>query len=137
MRALEHALDAAPATDEARVQASRGTLHMRAAVIAGRAGDADAATGHLDHARSFADSVPESVYDGTAFGPSSVRAHEVSVAVSLGDRHLQRALNIAQEWSPPKGLPAERRSGFYIEMARAQLWAGLRDDAFEDGADAS
>ncbi|MGW3635912.1 hypothetical protein ACWD7F_38395, partial [Streptomyces sp. NPDC005122] len=34
-------------------------------------------------------------------------------------------------WKPPADLPAERRSGFYIELARAQLWAGLFDDSFE------
>lgn len=66
-----------------------------------------------------------------AFDPDSVRAHEVSVAVSLGDEHIAWALDVASEWKPPKELPAERRSGFYIELARAQLWTGLADDAVE------
>ncbi|WP_326809001.1 helix-turn-helix domain-containing protein [Streptomyces sp. NBC_01775] len=131
LRALEHALDAAPAPDTGPSKVARGALHMRAAVIAGRAGRADSAALHLDEAHRLGDEVPEGVYEGTAFGPSSVRIHEVSVAVSLGDAHLQRALDIAHEWAPPPELPAERRSGFYIEVARAQLWAGLRDDAFE------
>lgn len=103
---------------------------MRAAVIASRAGDATAAGAHLGEARKFGDRVPEGIYHGTAFGPSSVRIHEVSVAVSLGNDHLGRALTLAQEWSPPQNLPAERRSGFYIELARAQLWSGRPDDAF-------
>ena len=61
-----------------------------------------------------------------------MRIHEVSVAVSLGQDHLHRALDVAREWKPPaEEVPAERRSGFYIELARAQLWAGKRDDAFE------
>ncbi|WP_431983170.1 helix-turn-helix domain-containing protein [Streptomyces qinglanensis] len=131
LRALETALDAAPRTSGAPEVAARGTLHMRAAVIAGRAGREDTATMHIGEARRCADAVPEKVYYGTAFGPSSVRAHEVSLAVSLGGRHLQRALDIAHEWAPPRDLPAERRSGFYIEVGRAQLWAGLVDDAFE------
>ncbi|MFJ9891709.1 hypothetical protein ACIQPR_00110 [Streptomyces sp. NPDC091280] len=55
----------------------------------------------------------------------------MSVAVSLGDGHVGRALDIAAEWKPSLDLPAERRSGFSIELARAQLWSGLADDAFE------
>ncbi|MET9354472.1 helix-turn-helix transcriptional regulator [Streptomyces sp. NPDC006617] len=131
LRALEQALDAAPSPSAASAIAVRGALHMRAAVIAARANDDSVATRHLDEARTFADQVPEDVYWGTAFGPDSVRAHEVSVAVSLGDDHVTRALDVASEWKPPEELPPERRSGFYIELARAQLWAGLAEDAFE------
>ncbi|WP_435601589.1 helix-turn-helix domain-containing protein [Streptomyces sp. C10-9-1] len=130
LRALEAAVDrtAAP-TDPMRI-AARGALHMRAAVVAGRAADADAASMHLAEARRLADEVQEGAYAGTAFGPDSVRAHEVSVAVSLGRDHVVRALDVAREWKPT-GLPAERRSGFYIELARAQLWSGQPDGAFE------
>ncbi|MGA5824428.1 transcriptional regulator, partial [Kitasatospora sp. NPDC094028] len=70
-------------------------------------------------------------YYGTAFGPDSVRIHQVSVAVSLGGDHASAALDVTHEWKPPAGLGAERRSGFYIELARAQLWAGMPDGAFE------
>lgn len=131
LRALELAVDAAPAPASARHAAARGALHMRAAVIAGRAEDSDAAALHLAEARQLADTVPEQVYSGTAFGPDSVRAHEVSVAVSLGREHVARALDVAEEWKPGDSLAAERRSGFYIELARAQLWSGFSDDAFE------
>lgn len=130
LRALETAIDAAPPPGRAQETAVRGALHMRAAVIAGCAGDAAAATTHLDHARRLADQVLEGVYCGTAFGPSSVRIHEVSVAVSLGHDHIQRALDIGRHWTPQPELPEERRSGFFIELARAQLWAGCADDAF-------
>jgi transcriptional regulator with XRE-family HTH domain len=131
LRAIEAALQTSPLPTSHQAIAVRGALHMRAAVIGGRAENADAAELHLAEARRFGDQVPEGVYAGTAFGPSSVRIHEVSVAVSLGSDHVQRALEIAREWSPPSDLPAERRSGFYIELSRAQLWAGLADDAFE------
>ncbi|MBL1100171.1 helix-turn-helix domain-containing protein [Streptomyces coffeae] len=131
LRALEAALDAAPVGDDDATVAARGTLNMRAAVIAGRAGLVEAANFHLFEARRLGDAVPESVYQGTAFGPESVRIHEVSVAVSLGHDHVRRALDVANEWAPPQSLPAERRSGFYIEVARAQLWTGLARDAFE------
>ncbi|MET8011734.1 helix-turn-helix transcriptional regulator [Streptomyces sp. NPDC005271] len=131
LRALEAAMDAMPAPLDVAAVASRGALHMRAAVMAGRASDADAASLHLREAHRFADAVSEGVYQGTAFGPDSLRVHEVSVAVSLGDAHVHRALEFARAWAPPLTLPAERRSGFYIELARAQLWSGLPDAAFE------
>ncbi|MGW0864473.1 helix-turn-helix domain-containing protein [Streptomyces sp. NPDC002611] len=128
---LEQAIDASPSPLDRPSTAARGALHMRAAVIAGRAGDADAAGLHLADARRLGDTLPEDAYDGTAFGPDSVRAHEVSVAVSLGQDHVHRALVVAEEWTPPESLPAERQSGFWIELARAQVWAGRPDDAFE------
>lgn len=131
LTALERAIDASPAPLGRQATAARGALHMRAAVIAGRAHDADAAELHLDEARRLGDAVPEGAYAGTQFGPDSVRAHEVSVAVSLGQDHLQRAFDVAEEWEPPEHMPAERRSGFWIELARAQVWAGRPDDAFE------
>jgi hypothetical protein len=104
---------------------------MRAAVIAGRDGNVDAARQHIEAARALADRVPERAYLGTAFGPHSVRIHEASLAVSLGQEHAHRALEIAREWAPPRETSAERRSGFYIELARAQLWAGRAQHAFE------
>lgn len=131
LRALEHAIDAAPAPDSTMTAAARGALHMRAAVIAGRADQPQAAVMHMASAAELADFVPEDVYGGTAFGPDSVRVHEVSLSVALGTAHLGRALEIAREWAPPRDLPAERRSSFYIELARAQLWAGRPDHAFE------
>ncbi|MGW7209542.1 helix-turn-helix domain-containing protein [Streptomyces sp. NPDC054837] len=131
LRTLEDAIDSAPVPSTVPAIAARGALHMRAAVIAGRARDAIGSATHLAEARALAYQVPESVYLGTAFGPDTVRIHEVSVAVSLGDDHVDRALTAAHGWTPPAELPAERRSGFYIELARAQLWAGLADHAFE------
>jgi transcriptional regulator with XRE-family HTH domain len=131
LRALELAVDVAPAPSDPTSTAARGALHMRAAVIAGRANDADAAATHLAEARELGDTIREDVYGGTAFGPDSVRTHEVSVAVSLGGDHVGRALDVAEEWKPGDALPQERRSGFYIELARAQLWSGRSDDAFE------
>ncbi|PWI45953.1 helix-turn-helix transcriptional regulator [Streptomyces sp. ICBB 8177] len=132
LRALETAIDQAPRPTTFDAIAARGALHMRAAVVAGRGGSKDSAFSHLQEATDLADQIPEGVYEGTAFGPSSVRIHHVSVSVSLGNEHLGRALTLAREWKPPRDeVPAERRSGFYIELARAQLWAGHRDDAFE------
>lgn len=131
LRAIESEIDRLPTGRQRQQIGVLGSLHMRAAVIAARAANPDAAMSHLAEARRLGDLVTEDIYYGTAFGPSSVRIHEVSVAVSLGDRYLQLALNISDNWAPPSEIPAERRSGYYVELARAQLWAGLKEAAFE------
>lgn len=108
--------------------AAYGALQMRAAVVAGRAGKADTAWDHLEEARRAAEMAPEGVYFGTAFGPSSVRIHELAVAVELGDNPA--AVQRAAAWHPPATLPAERRSHYYIDLARAQLRLGHHHDAY-------
>ncbi|MEV8626008.1 helix-turn-helix transcriptional regulator [Streptomyces sp. NPDC051079] len=131
LTALEHAIEAAPAPTTRIQAAARGALHMRAAVIAARGANVAAADDHLDEARAYGQQVVEGSYLGTQFGPDSVRIHELSLAVSLGREYVDRALRVPTEWKPPASMPAERRSGFYIELARAQEWAGLPDHAFE------
>ncbi|MFC1410005.1 helix-turn-helix domain-containing protein [Streptacidiphilus sp. N1-12] len=129
LRMLETSIDRAPAPDDCPAQAAIGALHMRAAVVAGRMKDKASAHMHLAQARPLADGLREGVYAGTAFGPASFRVHEVAVAVELGDGPT--ALAAAREWKPPTDLPAERRSHYYIDVARAQLWQNRSADAFE------
>lgn len=129
LRTLEAAIDATPTGRSHSVTAAVGALHMRAAVAAGRIRQGDRAKEHLQHAKTCATRVPEAVYAGTAFGPDSYYVHEVAVAVELGD--AQTVLDAARAWKPPGYLPAERRSHFYIDIARAQLWQSRDDDAFE------
>jgi transcriptional regulator with XRE-family HTH domain len=99
-----------------------GSLHMRAAVLAGRTGQAGTIASSLAEARDAARHVPDGIYYGTAFGPSSVRIHEVAAAAEHGDSGT--ALARAKGWQPSAAVPAERRSHYFIELARAQLWAG-------------
>jgi hypothetical protein len=107
--------------------AAYGALHMRAAVVAGREGKRDAAWDHLGEARRVARDVPEGVYVGTAFGPSSVRVHHLAVAVELKDNPA--AIEQAAAWSPPRSLTAERRSHYFIDLAVAQADIGFHHDA--------
>src|SRR5690348_11763961 len=100
---------------------------MRAGVLAASAGLSGAAALHLAEARDISRHIPDAAYYGTAFGPSSVRIHEMAAAAELGD--YQAALRKAAVWQPPPTVPAERRSHYFIELARVQLWAGHRDDA--------
>jgi transcriptional regulator with XRE-family HTH domain len=126
-RTLETAAEQVPTLDTASSAAAFGALHMRAAVVAGRAGKAELATDHLREARRAAANVPEGVYQGTAFGPASLRIHELAVAVELLD---PLGIERAASWHPPGELPAERRSHYYIDLARAQLALGHHEDAY-------
>jgi transcriptional regulator with XRE-family HTH domain len=128
---LEGALDTARNAGGACSPAALGALHMRTAVVAARGGDAVGSRAHLNEAARMAGDLAEGVHLGTAFGPSSVRIHEVAVAVSLGQEHVGHALDIARGWKPGAEIPAERRSGFFVELGRAQLWAARPDEAFE------
>lgn len=119
------------AADQLRVglspgeSAAYGALHMRAAVLAACARESDQARDHLRAAHDAARNVAEGVYGGTAFGPSSVRIHEVSLALSLDDPTC--ALAVAAGWEPAESLPAERRSHFYVDLARAQSLTGRHE----------
>ncbi|MET8845985.1 helix-turn-helix transcriptional regulator [Amycolatopsis sp. NPDC004625] len=128
-RSLVRAIDRVPASRSTVDSAvARGSLAMRAAVVSARAGKAEEAGEHLADAYRAAECAPEGVYLGTAFGPASVRIHEVAVAQELGDSPT--AVQRGSGWHPPRELPAERRSHFYIDLAPAQLDVGRLDDAF-------
>ncbi|GAA4238986.1 hypothetical protein GCM10022254_57220 [Actinomadura meridiana] len=134
LRALEIALDDLPPLASVDLRAAAGALHMRAAVVAARlTEDFAAVDDHIKEARRLAQEVPEGVYHGTAFGPASLHVHEVSVAVELGDAtgavQLASGGKTAVERPQLDGLPAERRSHYYVDLARAQLWLGMRDEA--------
>ncbi|GAA3570986.1 hypothetical protein GCM10022222_63850 [Amycolatopsis ultiminotia] len=106
--------------------AADGALHMRAAVVNGRAGRSDSAWNHLAEARRAAARVRDGVYFGTVFGLSSVGIHDLAVATEL--KESGTAVERAGSWTPPVRRPAERRSHYYIELAGAQLDIGLHED---------
>jgi transcriptional regulator with XRE-family HTH domain len=118
-RVLEKAAEAVRLGVSVGESAAYGALHMRAAVLAAHAGQAEYARDHLRAAHDAAQRVDEGIYGGTAFGPSSVRIHEVSLAINLDDP--TGALAAAAGWEPTGSLPAERRSHFYVDLARAQF----------------
>jgi transcriptional regulator with XRE-family HTH domain len=122
LQALRDAADRVDPGMSCEAMAVYGSLHMRAAVLAASAGVAGQAASHLAEARDSAWRVSEGVYYGTAFGPSSVRIHEVAAAAEQGD--AVGVLARADGWRPSLAVPAERRSHYFIELARAQLWAG-------------
>ncbi len=56
-----------------------------------------------------------------------MRIHEVTLAVDTGDP--DNALRLAADWDPPEDLPAERRSHFYIDLARSRAMLDSPDYA--------
>ncbi|MDH6137127.1 transcriptional regulator with XRE-family HTH domain [Kitasatospora sp. MAA4] len=132
LRALQQAIDTAPAPATEQLQATVGALHMRAAVVAGRMRDPDTAHTHLTEAAALTAGIRERVYHGTAAGPDSLQIHRLAVAVELGNAPgLNSAIRAASSWQPPHNLPSERRSHYYIDLARAQMQLGRRDHAQE------
>lgn len=108
-----------------------GQLHLGAAVMAGRSKDGAKAEGHLAEAERIAVGTGEAAkVHYLAFGPTNVRVHQVSIMAELDqyDAAVQtaRGLQIPREW------PQSRKSHHFAEVARAQLWTGDLDAAFEN-----
>jgi hypothetical protein len=125
-RMLERAAASVPSA-AGPVAAAYGALHMRAAVLAARAGRLDQANDHIAEATATAARTDEGIYTGTAFGPDSVRIHHVTLAVDAGDP--ADALRLAAGWVPPLRVPAERRSHFFVDLADAQTRCGQHEHA--------
>lgn len=128
-RMLDRAATAVEVGKSPIASATYGALHMRAAVLAAREGDPEAARGYIGEAADAARNVPEGIYRGTAFGPASVRIHRLSLALDSDD--IEAALAVTDGWTPPLTVPAERRSHFFVDLARTQYHAGRADDAVE------
>ncbi|MGH2600304.1 MAG: helix-turn-helix domain-containing protein [Dehalococcoidia bacterium] len=128
-RMLERAVATLAPQVSSRAAAVYGSLHMRAAVTAARAGDAVRARDHMADANRWARDTAEGVYFGTAFGRASVKIHRLALAVELRD--VDSALRIAGSWTPPRAIPAERRSHYYVDLARAHMQAGHRDKVLD------
>ncbi|WP_224274116.1 helix-turn-helix domain-containing protein [Streptomyces sp. LS1784] len=132
LRSLRVAVDRMPAPSTEPLMAAAAALHMRAAVVAGRMRRPDEARTHLREAEALAVRVRERLYDGTAVGPDSLEIHRLAVAVELGESgDLREAVDAAARWAPPRSLPAERRSHYYIDLSRAQVQLGRPQHAAE------
>ncbi|MEU5696739.1 helix-turn-helix transcriptional regulator [Actinosynnema sp. NPDC020468] len=123
--AEEHALtsaDALPATDRADAT-WRGMLMLIAAVSAARRGDKPEARQRLRHAEHCATVLGHDANIGfTAFGPTNVAIHRVSVARSSDDpHHLLAEAEQVDIATLPDGLHG-RRGRFHLDNA----WAHTR-----------
>ncbi|GAA1873990.1 helix-turn-helix transcriptional regulator [Myceligenerans crystallogenes] len=128
-------LERAQADVDVRVDGSAGqymagSLHLRGAILAARAGDAQSAETHLVEARNLADRAGADSNGGwyqLTFGPSNVGVHDVATAIELGDGPT--ALNRAEPLRLASGFPAIRAGHHYMDLARAYLWQGRNDRA--------
>jgi len=114
-------------TDEA-TRSVYGSLHLRSAVLAARAGRRSQADAHLAEARDIAATVRAGAnHYGMEFGSANVGLHEVSAAVEMADGTL--ACSRAREVERAgllTGLPPVRVGHYHIEVARAWLYHGDR-----------
>jgi len=111
-----------------------GSLHLREALVAARAGRADEAWGHLDEAADLAGRVGETDVHDLAFGPSAAVMYAVSVGADLGDG--VRALDAAAARTAPLELAPELLGCHCIDLARARLLVGDRAGALRALQDA-
>lgn len=94
-----------------------GTIHLVGAMASARAGDRQLAESHLNRANNAAHQLGRDAnYLWTAFGPTNVRIHEVSVAAELGD--YQRASHLGATVDVSR-MPIERQVRHRLEVARA------------------
>ncbi|MGW6743103.1 helix-turn-helix domain-containing protein [Streptomyces sp. NPDC055025] len=115
-----------------------GSLQLRAAVSAARAGRRAEARERVAHARAAADRMTEyagpPVYDrhSTTFSPGNVQIHAISVALEMHEQG--QALSINRRTSPDviESLPNSRRGHHHMDLARAWLWDGNRDSALKE-----
>jgi transcriptional regulator with XRE-family HTH domain len=109
---------------------TKGALALIGAVASARRGDSAAAQNWLDRARRLADNLgTDANYGWTAFGPTNVRIHEVSVAVDLDkpDRAIELAAPVDTDLLP-SGLKS-RRGQLHIDSAWAYLQIGSDPEA--------
>ncbi|GGO90990.1 hypothetical protein GCM10012280_37800 [Wenjunlia tyrosinilytica] len=109
------------------LSAMAGVLHLRAAVIAGRAGDGDHADARLNEARALARRTGELSDYGVGWGPANVGVHAVAIASDLDE--YGRAVQLAEEVRFPRGWDRARAGHHRIDLGRAHTLAGHPNDA--------
>lgn len=114
-----HALDDLRATEDGSTMdgvALQGALLSVAAVASARQGQGWDARDRLREADKLARVTGERNTAWTAFGPTNVAMHAVSVEVETGE--VAEALRLADSVDPPASLSIERRVAFLLEQAK-------------------
>ncbi len=112
---------------ERSTRAVRGTLQLRAAMMAAKQSDASGLLDWLGQAGELAAVTGETNDYAMAFGPLNVALNEMAAASSQDD-HL-RALECAAGVRLPKGYPPTRAAGYWIGKAKSEVWTARLDDA--------
>ncbi|WNI15140.1 helix-turn-helix domain-containing protein [Actinacidiphila sp. ITFR-21] len=125
---MKHALRDLDDDGDRATRAVRGTLQLRAATLSARQGDKAGAANWLGEAGELADETGETRDYALAFGPLSVRLHEISAAADQND--YDAALDVAEKVNLPEDYPPTRAAHFWIDRAHAQAWTARRNEAF-------
>lgn len=105
-----------------------GTIHLRSAILAARAGRHGAAWESVKQAAEVAARIGHDTRDyGLLFGPTNVAIHQVAIAIELGD--ADEAVRRARDLMLPDDLPRERSSHHFIDLSRVWIWQGRYDKA--------
>jgi transcriptional regulator with XRE-family HTH domain len=127
-----HEIESLPRPMTADEVAVHGSLLLTSAVAAARTGDAASAWALLAEAERDAHRHgPDRIHMRTAFGLVNVLLHGIGIAVELGDPRT--AARRAEELDPSR-LPAElseRRSRYWMDVARARAATRDADGALE------
>ncbi|GAB2697323.1 hypothetical protein GCM10010442_13870 [Kitasatospora kifunensis] len=114
-----------------------GTLQLRAAVSAARAGNPGETEDRISYARSAAarlEITDVSVFDrhSLTFSPGNVQIHSISVQLEMGDHAKALILHERADPAQVATLPNSRRGHYRMDLARAWLWDGSRDKALAE-----
>lgn len=105
------------ADDQRDAAAVTGALWLTSSVAAARRGDTWAARDRIrEHARSAAQQAGERNAMWTAFGPTNVQLHAVSIDMEAGE--ASEALRLAGDVNIEATTSIERRTTFALEVAR-------------------
>jgi transcriptional regulator with XRE-family HTH domain len=107
-----------------------GQISLGGAVLAARDRDGERAQEYLTEAEHLAERTGEAPQvHWLSFGPTNVSTHRFSVLAEQ-DKYAQ-ALEVARTIRIPDDWPVSRASHHIAEVARAQLWTGRTDAAFQ------
>jgi transcriptional regulator with XRE-family HTH domain len=109
--------------------ALQGSLHLRAAVIAGRSKDADGADARLAEARGLAHVTGDLPDYGLTWGLPNVGVHAVAIACELDQ--WDRAIEIADSVRIPRDWSRSRAGHHWMDLGRAYFWAGRPERALD------
>ncbi|RZB19562.1 XRE family transcriptional regulator [Streptomyces sp. F001] len=115
-----------------------GSLQLRAAVSAARAGRPSESEDRIGHARAAAERLASRqgppVHDrhSVTFSSGNVQIHAISVALEAGNQTRALALNRRTSPELVSALPNSRQGHHHMDLARAWLWDGNRDKALSE-----
>ncbi|MEU2156768.1 helix-turn-helix transcriptional regulator [Streptomyces sp. NPDC019396] len=127
-RALSE-LDGQESRRPAGIEAMRGVMQLRAAVIAGRMKDRDHADARLTAARALAQATGELPDFGVTWGPVNVGVHAVAIASEAND--FGGAIDLAENVHIPPGWTRSRAGHHWMDLGRAHAWADHPEQALD------